>query len=195
MRFIVGLGNPGREYAHTPHNLGFEVVERLAALARVRARERGHRSRLWRGRLDGQEVLLAQPQTSMNLSGPAVAELLAAEKLTPAELLVIADDVALPWGRLRLRERGSAGGHNGLDSVIEALGTTEFLRLRLGVQPPAGRPGGDLADYVLALLGAEERRWAEEMVNEAVEAVRVLLREGPKKAMTRFNRRPEAGKA
>lgn len=190
MRLIVGLGNPGREYALTPHNLGFAVIERLAERARLRRRQRACRSHLWRGRLDGREVVLAQPQTYMNLSGPAVAELLRAEELTPADLIVVADDVALPWGQLRLRERGSAGGHNGLESVIDALGTTAFLRVRLGIQPRAGWVG-DLADYVLAPMGAEERRVAAAMVAEAAEAVRVVLREGPSRAMTRFNRRPE----
>jgi len=189
MRLIVGLGNPGREYAHTPHNLGFAVIERLAEQARLRRRQRAFRSHWWRGRLDGKEVVLAQPQTYMNLSGPAVDELLRAEGLESADLIVVADDVALPWGQLRLRQRGSAGGHNGLESVIAAVGTTEFLRVRLGIQPREGAVS-DLAEYVLAPLGAEERQLAEAMVAEAAEAVRVILREGPSRAMTRFNRRP-----
>jgi len=188
MRLIVGLGNPGREYAHTPHNLGFAVIERLVEQARLRRRQRAFRSHLWRGRLDGKEVVLAQPQTYMNLSGPAVDELLRAEGLEPADLIVVADDVALPWGQLRLRQRGSAGGHNGLESVMAAVGTTEFLRVRLGIQPREGAVS-DLAEYVLAPLGAEERQLAEAMVAEAAEAVRVILREGPSRAMTRFNRR------
>lgn len=197
MRLIVGLGNPGREYARTPHNLGFAVIEELAARARLRTRRRAFRAHLWRGRLDGKEVLLAQPQTYMNLSGVAVAELLRAEGLTPAELIVVTDDVALPWGQLRIRERGSAGGHNGLESVITALGTSEFLRVRLGIQPREPESGqaevGDLAEYVLAPMGADEQRLAEAMVAEAAEAVRMVLREGPKRAMTRFNRRATAG--
>jgi PTH1 family peptidyl-tRNA hydrolase len=188
MRLIVGLGNPGREYAQTPHNLGFAVVEELAGQARLRRRQRAFRSHLWRGRLDGKEVVLAQPQTYMNLSGPAVAELLRAEGLEPADLIVVADDVALPWGQLRIRERGSAGGHNGLESVIAALGTSGFLRVRLGIQPREGEVG-DLAEYVLAPMGAEEQKLAEAMVAEAAEAVRLILREGPSRAMTRFNRR------
>ena len=188
MRLIVGLGNPGREYALTPHNLGFAVIEALAPQARLRRRQRVFRSELWRGRLDGKEVVLAQPQTYMNLSGPAVAELLRAEDLEPADLIVVADDVALPWGQLRIRERGSAGGHNGLESVIAALETSAFLRVRLGIQPREGEVG-DLAEYVLAPMGAKERKLAEAMVAEAADAVRLILREGPSRAMTRFNRR------
>ena len=188
MRLIVGLGNPGREYALTPHNLGFAVIEALAAQARLRRRQRVFRSELWRGRLDGKEVVLAQPQTYMNLSGPAVAELLRAADLEPADLIVVADDVALPWGQLRIRERGSAGGHNGLESVIAALETSAFLRVRLGIQPREGEVG-DLAEYVLAPMGAKERKLAEAMVAEAADAVRLILREGPSRAMTRFNRR------
>lgn len=203
MRLIVGLGNPGREYAHTPHNLGFAVVERLVEQARIRTREQFARARVWRGRLDRTDVLLAQPQTYMNASGLAVGALLRAEALTPADLIVITDDVALPWGLLRIRERGSAGGHNGLESVLAALGTSEFLRVRLGIRPLAGDVA-DLADYVLTPMGSEERQRAAEMVAEAAEAVRVILREGPQRAMARFNRRatpapasglPEAGSA
>lgn len=188
MWLIVGLGNPGREYAATPHNLGFAVIEQLAGQARVRSRQEQARSVVQRGRLDGQEVLLAQPLTYMNLSGPAVAELLRANGLTPAELMVILDDIALPFGQLRIRERGSAGGHRGLESVLAALGTDGVIRLRLGIRP-ADAPVGDLADYVTAPMDDEQRRQAEEMVGQAAEAVRVILREGPQKAMARFNRR------
>jgi len=193
MRLIVGLGNPGGEYAHTPHNLGFAVVERLAEQARLRSERQGFRARLWRGRLDGEEVLLAQPQTFMNLSGPAVDELRRAEGLAAADLIVVTDDVALPWGQLRIRERGSAGGHNGLESVIAALETEEFPRVRLGIQP--AEEVGDLAEYVLRPMGKDERRVAETMVAEAAEAVRVILREGLARAMTRFNRRAAASDA
>lgn len=199
MRLIVGLGNPGRDFLHTPHNLGFAVIERLAEQARVRARQQRGTAHLWRGRLDQTEVLLAQPQTFMNASGLAVGPLLRAEGLTPADLIVVADDVALPWGTLRIRERGSAGGHKGLESVIAALGTTEFVRVRLGIEPAVGGVG-DLAEYVLTPMNAEERRRAAEMVAEAAEAVRLILREGPQRAMARFNRRvaaaePESGGA
>lgn len=188
MRLIVGLGNPGPEYIRTPHNLGFAVVDRLAGLARIRSRQQRDRALVWRGRLDQTEALLAQPQTYMNLSGPAVAALLRSEGLTSADLIVISDEVALPWGMIRVRERGSAGGHRGLESVVAALGTEEFIRVRLGVQPPDGRTGG-LSDYVLMPVPDEWLPEAERMVEDAAEAVRVILREGTGRAMERFNRR------
>lgn len=188
MRLIVGLGNPGPEYVRTPHNLGFAVVDRLAGLARIRTRQQRERSLVWRGRLDQTEVLLAQPQSYMNLSGPAVAGLLRSEELTPADLVIVSDEVALPWGMIRVRERGSAGGHRGLESVVAALGTEDFVRVRLGVQPPDGRTG-DLSDYVLLPVPDEWLPEAERMVEDAAEAVRVILREGTGRAMARFNRR------
>lgn len=188
MRLIVGLGNPGPEYARTLHNLGFAVVERLATLARIRTRQHRERSLLWRGRLDQTEILLAQPLTFMNLSGPAVAALLRSEALTPADLIVASDDVALPWGMIRVRERGSAGGHRGLESVVAALDTEEFIRVRLGAQPPDGWTG-DLSDYVTTPVPEAWLPEAERMVDAAAEAVRVILREGTGRAMARFNRR------
>lgn len=191
MRLIAGLGNPGPEYADTPHNLGFAVVERLAEQVRPHRGQHWARSVIRRGRLDGTEVLLAQPQTYMNLSGPAVRALLEAERLAAADLIVVVDDVALPWGMLRIRERGSAGGHKGLESVLAALGTSEFVRVRLGVRPPEGWVG-DLADYVLTPMSPEQRQMAEETVTDAAAAVRVILREGTGRAMARFNRRERA---
>lgn len=196
MRLIVGLGNPGPEYVRTPHNLGFAVVERLAGLARIRTRQHREHSLLWRGRLDQTEVLLAQPQTYMNLSGPAVAGLLRSEGLTPADLVVVSDEVALPWGMVRVRERGSAGGHRGLESVVAALGTEDFIRVRLGVQPPDAHTGvglhgrtDDLSEYVTFPVPEEWLPDAERMVEDAAEAVRMILREGTGRAMARFNRR------
>lgn len=188
MRLIVGLGNPGLQYADTPHNLGFAVIDRLAEQARIRSQRERARSVIARGRLDAQEVLLAKPLTYMNLSGQAVAALLRWEGLAPADLVVVLDEVALPWGMIRVRERGSAGGHKGLESVVAAVGTMEFLRVRLGVQPPEGWQG-DLAEYVTLPMSPEQQRMAADMVAEASEAVRLILREGPARAMARFNRR------
>lgn len=187
MWLIVGLGNPGSEYAGTPHNLGFAVLEKLAEAVRRGRQEHKADAFLLRGRLDGKDVLLAQPQTYMNLSGQAVGALLRQEDLTVGELVVVTDDLNLPWETIRIRERGSAGGHNGLESVIEAVGTEEFLRVRLGCQPV--EPAGDMADYVTTPVGETERRQAAEMVDQAAEAVRTLLREGAHRAMNRFNRR------
>jgi PTH1 family peptidyl-tRNA hydrolase len=189
MRLIVGLGNPGIEYAWTPHNLGFLVVDRLAERAGAQVERPEARSFIARTRLAGHDVVLAQPQTYMNASGPAVRELLERFECDPAEMVVLVDEVALPWGTLRIRERGSAGGHNGLKSVIGALGSDEFIRVRLGIRPE--HPVGDLADYVLRPMRKADLEIAAEMIETAADAVEVILTEGPGKAMSRFNRRPE----
>jgi PTH1 family peptidyl-tRNA hydrolase len=187
MRLIVGLGNPGPEYAFTPHNLGFRVVDRLAERAGIRVVRPEGQSYAGRGQVAGQEVILAKPQTYMNASGRAVRDLIERYACDPAEMVVISDDVALPWGMVRVRERGSAGGHNGLKSVIGALGSDEFIRVRLGVQPKY--PVNDLAAYVLCPMGRDVRESAEEMIVQAADAVETVLTEGTERAMSRFNRR------
>ena len=187
MRLIVGLGNPGAEYAWTPHNIGFLVIDRLAERAGARVERPEAKSYIGKGKLAGHDVVLAKPQTYMNASGMAVAELVRRLEVNPAEVIVISDEVALPWGMLRIRERGSAGGHNGLASIIGALGTDEFIRLRVGIQPE--HPVRDLSDYVLMQMGRADREEAWEVAGEAAGAVEVILAEGTKKAMTRFNRR------
>ncbi len=187
MRLIVGLGNPGPEYAWTPHNLGFLALDRLAELAGARIERPEAKSLLGRGRLAGHEVLLAKPQTYMNVSGLAVRDLVARFECDPAEVIVIYDDVALPWGMIRVRERGTAGGHNGMKSIIGALGTMDFPRVRLGVQPE--HPVEDLAEYVLRPMRKADLEVAAEMVDAAAEAVQVILSDGVGRAMTRFNRR------
>ena len=190
MRLIVGLGNPGPEYAWTPHNLGYLVVDRLAEQAGIRVERPEAKSYVGRGKLAGQEILLAKPQTMMNLSGLAVRELLSRWECTPGDLIVICDDVALPWGMIRIRERGSAGGHNGLKSVIGAVSSTEITRVRLGVQPD--HPVGDLADYVLRPMRKAELEVAAEMIEQAAEAAGVIVTGGTGRAMDRFNRRVPA---
>ena len=190
MRLIAGLGNPGLEYAWTPHNLGFLVVDRLAEAGRIRADRPEAKAYIGRGQLAGQEVLLAKPQTFMNVSGLAVLELLSRFACDPAEMIVVYDDVALPWGYIRIRERGSAGGHKGLKSLIGALGSDEFVRVRLGVQPEDAV--GDLAAYVLSPMRRAELEIAAEMIEQAAEAVQVILAEGTPRAMSRFNRRVPA---
>ncbi len=187
MRLIVGLGNPGPEYAWTPHNLGFFVVDRLAEVGRIRVDRPEAKAYVGRGRLAEQEVLLAKPQTFMNASGLAVSKLISRFECDPAEMIVVYDDVALPWGYLRIRERGSAGGHKGLKSLIGALGTGEFVRVRLGVQPEDAV--GDLAAYLLRPMSKAELEIAAEMIEQAAEAVQVILTEGTQRAMSRFNRR------
>jgi len=187
MRLIVGLGNPGLEYVWTPHNLGFLTVDLLAERAGIRIERPEAKALLGRGRLAGEDVLLAKPQTMMNLSGLSVRDLLARYELGPADLVVVYDEIALPWGMIRIRERGTAGGHNGVKSVIGALGTDEFARVRLGVQPD--RAVSDLAAYVLRPMRKAVLEVAAEMVDEAGNAVELILERGVATAMNRFNKR------
>ncbi len=191
MRIIVGLGNPGREYALTPHNLGFLVIDCHADRFGIRVTRPEAQSYVGLGQIAGHEVALAKPQTYMNASGHAVADLVERYEADPAETIVISDEIALPWGLIRIRERGSAGGHNGLKSVIGALGTDEFLRIRLGICPEF--PPRDLAAYDLAPIGKDVRKVAEEMVGNAADAIEVILAEGAGAAMSRFNRRNTPG--
>jgi peptidyl-tRNA hydrolase, PTH1 family len=194
MWLIVGLGNPGFEYAWTPHNLGFLVIDLLAERAGIRVERPEAKSYVGKGSIGPQGVALAKPQTYMNLSGMAVRELAERFEVAPARILVVVDEVALPWGSLRIRERGSAGGHNGLKSVIGALGTDEFVRVRLGIQPD--HPVGDLAAYVLHRMRKAELEAAAELVERAANAVECAVTEGVRRAMNQFNRRaPEAGQA
>jgi len=187
MKLIVGLGNPGREYEWTPHNMGFLAVDELAERSGIRVTRPEAKSYIGRGELAGEEVVLAKPQTMMNLSGVAARMLLERFESSPAEMIVLLDDVDLPWGMLRIRERGIGSTHNGLKSVIGAVGTDDFIRVRLGVRPE--RIWGDLADYVLSPMGPAEKDVARQMAADASQAVELILTEGVNKAMTRFNRR------
>jgi len=187
MRLIVGLGNPGPDYEWTPHNMGFLAIDALAEQAGIRVTRPEAKALIGRGQLAGQDVILAKPQTMMNLSGVAVRMLVERYECDPAETIVLIDEVDLPWGMLRIRERGVGSTHNGLKSVIISLGTDEFIRVRMGVQPE--QMWGDRRDYVLCTMGREERQIAQEMVVEAVTAVELILTEGVSKAMARFNRK------
>jgi len=185
----VGLGNPGKEYEGSRHNAGSLVVAGLADECGIRLSAGRGDFVGGRGRCAGEPVMLVVPLTYMNASGRAVAQALDEAEAGPGELLVVCDDVDLPLGQLRLRAAGGDGGHRGLASVIAALGTEEFARLRLGV----GRPpeGGDTADYVLDAFSVEEGATVREMVERGAEAVRTMLREGIEQAMTVFNRRTD----
>lgn len=187
MKLIVGLGNPGYEYYLTPHNLGFMAVDRLAEECGVAISHREGQALTATTRIENHDVVLAKPQTFMNLSGLAVARLVAKHLDALRDLVVLVDDVDLPLGALRLRLRGSAGGHNGLKSILGALESDEFPRLRLGVGPPGGVE--DRVSYVLGRFRKADLEAVAEMLDRAVEAVRAILREGPEKAMNRFNRR------
>ena len=187
MFLIVGLGNPGSEYADTPHNLGFRTVDRLAAEAGISVTRPECRSLVGRGRLEGQEVALAKPLSYMNLSGGPVKALLAKHELSLADLVVIYDELDLPWLSVRIRERGSAGGHHGMESILQSLGSREFVRVRLGIAP--GHPVEDGAEFVLRPFRRSQQKEVEDFVGRAAEAVRSILAEGAAKAMTKWNRR------
>jgi PTH1 family peptidyl-tRNA hydrolase len=187
MKLIVGLGNPGPDYEWTPHNLGFIAVDALAGRAGIRVTRPESKALVGLGKLAGKEVALAKPQTMMNLSGGCVRMLLERYEVVSADLIVLIDETDLPWGMLRIRERGRNSTHNGLQSIIGALGTDEFVRIRMGVRPE--KLWGDRKEYVLREMGREERKVAEEMAIEAADAVEVLLTEGVEKAMTQFNRK------
>jgi peptidyl-tRNA hydrolase, PTH1 family len=190
MRLIVGLGNPGPEYEFTPHNLGFLAVDAVAGRAGIRVTRPEAKSYVGLGKLAGDEVVLAKPQTMMNLSGGAVRMLLERYECRAAEMIVLSDEAMLPWGMLRIRERGSAGGHNGLKSIIASIGTNEFIRVRMGVKPEY--PLEDMADYVLGTMRKPEREVAAQLTADAADAVELVLTEGVGKAMSRFNRRVES---
>jgi len=185
MFLMVGLGNPGTEYARTRHNLGFMLVDKLAADAAVNIRRSECQSLVGSGLIENQRVKLAKPQTFMNLSGDAVSCLISKPELDAATLIVISDDLALPFGSIRLRQRGSAGGHNGLKSIIGALGTNEFIRLRIGIQPD--HPITDAKSFVLNEFTKAEKESLAEILERAAEAMRSVLRDGVAKAMSLYN--------
>ena len=180
---VVGLGNPGANYAWTPHNLGFHLVEELARRSGARLKLRECQAVTGRGQLAGRALWLAQPQTFMNLSGESLQQLLARQEVSG--WLVACDDLDLPLGTIRLKERGSAGGHNGLRSIIASLGTSEFARLRLGIGAP--HPIEDRVRFVLSPMSAVQRRQAEQAVGAAADAVEMILSSGMARAMNRYN--------
>jgi PTH1 family peptidyl-tRNA hydrolase len=189
MRLIVGLGNPGRRYRGTRHNIGWEVLDLLTRRHRIAIDTDDAWSQIGRGTIDGRRVLLARPETYVNVSGTAVADLRRRHRIAPADLLVIVDDLDLPVGALRVREKGSHGGHNGLRSIIDALGTTDFPRVRVGV----GRPpdGVDPADYVLQRPPSDERPILDEAVRRAAEGVALWVTQDVQAAMRHCNPRSE----
>ena len=184
---IVGLGNPGAEYENTPHNLGFMVVDRLAADHGIRVTRIENQSRVGLGEMKGKRVALAQPWTYMNLSGPAVRGLLERYGLGPDRLILVYDELAIPWQEMRIRPKGSDAGHNGVKSVIGSLGTDGFTRVRLGIHP--GHPIGDGAKFVLAPFRRAQKQEVEEIVGRGAAAVESILADGVEKSMAVFNRR------
>lgn len=195
MKVIIGLGNPGRKYRDTPHNIGFEVADRLAARrgAAFETRRRV-KAEVAETEIAGERVILVKPMTYMNLSGDAVRMITANLPLEADDLMIVLDEANLDLGRLRLRENGSHGGHNGLRSIIERLGTQEVPRLRIGVRPD--REVDNLTDFVLGSLRPEERKQLEMMTETAADAVEAWITEGTRGAANRFNAPPakEEGK-
>jgi peptidyl-tRNA hydrolase, PTH1 family len=180
---VAGLGNPGEQYEFTPHNLGFLVVDRFAAEHNIRVTRPDSRALIG---MDG-DLMLAKPQTFMNLSGTSLKPLMAKYGMNPADLILIYDELDLPWGEIRIRPKGRASGHNGVTSVIQNLGTEEFTRLRVGVHPGHALKGG--VDYLLAPLSRQQRKELDELSGFAAEAVSSIIAEGVEKSMTKYNRR------
>ncbi len=187
MKLIVGLGNPGSEYDMTPHNMGFMAVDRLAGDCGKELTRREAQALIASVELAGEPVILAKPQTFGESDGASVARLLEKHELTARDVIVLVDEIELPVGMLRVRPRGSAGGHNGLKSIIGALGSDDFIRVRMGVQPE--RKVEDYVSYLLQPFRKAEAKLVAEALDLAGEAVRVVLSEGVQKAMNRFNRK------
>lgn len=186
MFLIVGLGNPGKQYQHTRHNVGFDVMDAIADKYNIEISEKKHKALCGKGAIGDSKVVLAKPQTYMNASGESVAELLHYYKLDPEEeMIVIYDDISLPPGNLRIRKKGSAGGHNGIKNIIALTGTQNFLRIKVGV---GEKPKGwDLVDHVLGRFRAEERAEVENAIGNAVLAVEQMISGETDAAMNQFN--------
>ncbi len=188
MYLIVGLGNPGKEYQNTRHNIGFDVIDVIARQENISVTEKKHKALIGKGIIAGRKVILAKPQTYMNLSGESVRSLLDYYKADETEeLLVVSDDISLPPGQLRIRKKGSAGGHNGLKNIIAHLGHDCFQRIKMGVgEKPEGY---DLADYVLGRFDGTDRKIMDQAALAAADAVRLILTEGADAAMNLYNKK------
>jgi PTH1 family peptidyl-tRNA hydrolase len=187
MKIIVGLGNPGRKYGRMRHNAGFMAIDELATDLRSEIAQEKHGALLGRARIGSEETVLAKPQTYMNESGRAVAAIVRATYAAPADLIVIHDELDIPFGSVRVKTGGSHGGHNGLRSIIEYLGSSEFVRVRIGIGRPAGSM--DAVDYVLSPFPAEEKKLLADVMTRAAQAIKTVVLEGPTRAMNVFNRR------
>jgi PTH1 family peptidyl-tRNA hydrolase len=187
MFLVAGLGNPGEEYALTPHNLGFLTIDRLAERHGIRVTRRDSKALVGVGEIDGHPVMLAKPQTYMNLSGTSVVPLMEKHEIDPGRLVVVYDELDLDWTAVRIKPKGSAAGHNGVKSLIAGLKTDEFVRVRLGIHP--GHPVTDGAEFVLSPLRRAQMKELDELTGYAADAVRSIIAEGVEKAMTRYNRR------
>ena len=192
MKLIIGLGNPGIEYQFTPHNLGFLTIDRIANGLGIEVRNRQCRALTARATIAGEAAVLAKPETFMNLSGLSVRELVAEHQVDVSrDLIVVYDELDLPLGAIRIRRRGSSAGHNGMGSILGALGTDEFLRIRLGVSPE--RKVTDGVKFVLTPFRKAQEKAVAELIDLGAQAVEVILKDGAAAAMNRFNRKNEAG--
>jgi peptidyl-tRNA hydrolase, PTH1 family len=187
MKIIIGLGNPGRKYERTRHNAGFMAADELAKSLRVDIVQEKNLALIGRVRIDSEETVLAKPQTYMNESGRAVAAIARSVYAVDSDLIVIHDELDLPLGSVRVKIGGGHGGHNGLRSIIEHLGSSDFVRVRIGIGRPAA--GMDAADYVLSPFLAEEKKPLSDVMTRAVETVKAIVLEGPARAMNMFNQR------
>jgi len=183
---IVGLGNPGAKYENTRHNVGFDTVEFLSKRHDIRLGKLKHKALIGDGEIGGRKVILAKPQTFMNLSGESVREIVEWYKIPVKNIIIIYDDIDLPVGKLRLRPKGSAGTHNGMRSVIYQLQSEEFPRIRIGIDKPP--EGWDLISYVLSRFSADERKKIDEAVEKAADAVETILKSGIDSAMNKYNK-------
>ncbi len=186
-KLVVGLGNPGEKYEHTAHNLGFLVVDRLGERNGIQVKRKDSRALIGQGKIAGKTVMLAKPQTFMNVSGESVKGLLVKHGIPAGDLMVVYDELDLPWQSLRIRPNGSAAGHRGMDSIIRAVGTKDFPRVRLGIH--GGRREKDGAQIVLAKLKRAQREELDELLDYAAQAVESIIAEGVEKSMAKFNRR------
>jgi peptidyl-tRNA hydrolase, PTH1 family len=189
MHLVVGLGNPDEEYKNTPHNLGFRVVDLLAERHAIRVNRRDSKALMGVGEVAGHPVMLAKPQTYMNLSGTSVEPLMAKHSVAAEDLILVYDELDLPWGEMKIKPRGSAAGHHGVESVIAHLGTTDFVRVRLGINP--GQKLREGAEYLLAPIKRSQQEQAEELIGRGADAVASIIAEGVEKSMTKFNRRAQ----
>ncbi len=191
MYIIVGLGNPKKDYENTRHNIGFDVIDKIAEQENISVLEKKHKAIIGKGYVAGQKCILAKPQTYMNLSGESVRELIDYYKVDETEeLIVISDDISLDVGQLRIRKKGSAGGHNGLKNIIAHLGHDQFMRIKMGVgEKPKGY---DLADYVLGHFTKDERVIMDKAAERAADAIRMIITQDVDAAMNEYNRKTEA---
>lgn len=189
MKIIVGLGNPEKEYKNTRHNIGFEVINKLSKDYNIDINKSKHKAHLGEGLISNEKVIILKPQTYMNLSGDSVVDILNFFKLTNKDIIIVYDDVSLDVGSIKIREKGSAGGHNGIKSIISRLGTDEFLRIKIGIgEKPKNY---DLADYVLGKFSKEEENKMQLAIDDVSLAIALILKDGVPLAMNKYNTRSE----